>query len=281
MGAHLDVAAGVDYCAPLWSLYRMEPDFDWAGAYVPPRCVRERRGGPDPPAWLLDSIPEDDVVYAGSTSSGGSADGTGGVAGGGSGVGGGGGLDGTVSLAHAVAADGRAVGSSVSQVHSYDSGAPQHVIASPSGAAAAAVTSSRRASRSRDAKRASRERGTAARRADCQSRRAVDAADAFVVARMAGDGGDACDVLWGGGDSDFASDEDRLTRSRPARLGAPPLPRPRSATPPPYTREELDQLYAAGHTRYDDDDADLTDDDDLTDDEDLDDGFAAALAALA
>eukprot|EP00966_Prymnesium_polylepis_P301235 6960563-Prymnesium_polylepis.1 len=57
-------------------------------------------------------------------------------------------------------------------------------------AAAAAVTSSRRASRSCDAKRASRERGTAARGADRQSRSAVDAADAFVVARMAGDGGD-------------------------------------------------------------------------------------------
>jgi len=185
------------------------------------------------------------------------------------------GLTGRCLSPHAAAADGRAVGSSVSQVHSYDSGAPQHVITSPSGAPAAAVTSSRRASRSRDAKRASRERGTAARRADRQSRRAVDAADAFLVARMAGDGGDACDVLWGAGDSDSASDEDRLTRSRPARLGAPPLPRPRSATPPPYTREELDQLYAAGHTRYDDDDADLTDD------EDLDDGFAAALAALA
>eukprot|EP00966_Prymnesium_polylepis_P040323 935726-Prymnesium_polylepis.1 len=99
---------------------------------------------------------------------------------------------------------------------------------------------------------------------------------------MAGDGGDACDVLWGVGDSDSASDEDRLTRSRAhdrrALVHHLCRGRARPRLPPPYTREELDQLYTAGHTRYDDDDADLIDDDDLTD---LDDGFAAALAALA
>jgi hypothetical protein len=56
---------------------------------------------------------------------------------------------------------------------------------------------------------------------------------------------------------------------------------PELTPPPPYTREELDQLYAVGHTRYDDDDNDLTDGDDLTDGGDLDDDFADALAALA
>ena len=75
---------------------------------------------------------------------------------------------------------------------------------------------------------------------------------------MAGDGLDAYDALWGAVASD---DDDDVSEVRPvlpqrAHSGAP-LPRRRSAMPPPYTRDELDRLYAAGCSRYDDDDDDL------------------------
>ena len=81
---------------------------------------------------------------------------------------------------------------------------------------------------------------------------------------MAGDGLDAYDALWGAVASD---DDDDVSEVRPvlpqrARSGAP-LPRRHSAMPPPYTRDELDRLYAAGCSRYDDDDDDLDADDAL------------------
>mmetsp|Transcript_54240 Transcript_54240/g.161042 ORF Transcript_54240/g.161042 Transcript_54240/m.161042 type:complete len:182 (+) Transcript_54240:642-1187(+) len=133
----------------------------------------------------------------------------------------------------------------------------RRVTAVPSRTSAATPASCSR-SRPRDNRRAAQAHHSAARRAGRASHRAVDASIAFVAARMAGDGLDAYDALW---DTVASDDDDDVSEVRPvlpqrAHSGAP-LPRRRSAMPPPYTHDELDRLYAAGCSRYDADDDDL------------------------
>jgi len=253
MGGRMDVATGVGFGSVLYDRGEEPPFFSRVfHLYRPPCCERRRRGVLDPPTEPLEpSIPEDDAVDAGSFAAGGAADGTGCAAGGG------GGLGETVFLARVAAVDGRAVGSSVSSASPSNSGAPRRVTAVPSRTSAATPASCSR-SRPRDNRRAAQAHHSAARRAGRASHRAVDASIAFVAARMAGDGLDAYDALW---DTVASDDDDDVSEVRPvlpqrAHSGAP-LPRRRSAMPPPYTHDELDRLYAAGCSRYDDDDDDL------------------------